>query len=138
MLFIFRKLNVKRNGKKWNETQNETVWNPKPSDIQGYVDSLKSNFDPSRAKDREFIGYQLEQIYHHLGGLVEWSALIVVMNEYTPILILLAVSGLTLLYFLAVCRHKYRVTLSNQHRDVLQCRKCSKRVIVLRSKYRKV
>lgn len=71
MLFIFGKWNAKRNGKKWNETQNETVRNPKPFDIQGYVDSLKSNFDPSRARGCEFISYQLEQIDHHLGGLVD-------------------------------------------------------------------
>ena len=67
MLFIFGK----RNGKKWNETANETDKNSKDFDVKGYVDSLKSNFDPSRARDREFIGYQLEQIDEHLGGLVD-------------------------------------------------------------------
>lgn len=62
---------TKRNGKKRNETANETDQNSKDFDVKGYVDSLKSNFDPSRARDREFIGYQLEQIDHHLGGLVD-------------------------------------------------------------------
>lgn len=61
----------KRNETKRNETANETDQNSKDFDIKGYVDSLKSNFDPSRARDREFIGYQLEQIDHHLGGLVD-------------------------------------------------------------------
>lgn len=62
MLFIF--------GKR-NETQNETAPDSKSFDVESYVDSLKSNFDPSRARDQKFVGYQLEQIDHHLGGLVD-------------------------------------------------------------------
>lgn len=61
----------KRNETKRNETQNETAQDSKSFDVQSYVDSLKSNFDPSRARDQKFIGYQLEQIDQHLGGLVD-------------------------------------------------------------------
>lgn len=138
MLFIFGKRNAKRNGKKWNETANETDKNSKDFDVKGYLDGLKNTFDPTRPRDNKNLAFQLSQIDEHLGGLVEWLALIVVMNEYTPILILLAVSGLTLLYFLCLCQYKYSIATSNKVGDMLRCRKCSKRVIVRRSKYRKV
>lgn len=62
---------TKRTKTKRNETANETGQNPKHFDAQDYVDRLKSNFDPSRARDREYVGYQLEQIDEHLGGLVD-------------------------------------------------------------------
>ena len=58
--------------------------------------------------------------------------------KYTPILILLAVSGLALLYFLCLCQHKYSIVASDKVGDMLRYRKFSKRVIVQRSKYRKV
>ena len=60
------------------------------------------------------------------------------MSEYTPMLILLTVSGLALLYFLCLCQHKYSIVASNKVGDMLRCRKCSNKVIVGRSKYRKV
>ena len=58
--------------------------------------------------------------------------------KYTPILILLAVSGLALLYFLCLYQHKYSIVTSNKVGDMFQYKKFSKRVIVQRSKYRKV
>ena len=60
------------------------------------------------------------------------------MSNYIPMLILLAVSSLALLYFLYRCQHKYSIVASNKVGDLLRCRKCSKRVIVRRTKFRKV
>lgn len=51
------------------------------------------------------------------------------MNEYIPALILLAVSGLALLYFLCRCTHKYYEIASNKAGVMLRCWKCGKRVI---------
>lgn len=62
---------TEQNGTEQNGTLNGTPENSKDFDLNGYVSSLKSNFDPLRARDREFISYQLEQIDHHLGGLVD-------------------------------------------------------------------
>lgn len=60
------------------------------------------------------------------------------MNEYIPMLILLAASGLALLYFLCRCQHKYRVTASNQDRDILMGGKCRKVKSKRRTKFSKV
>lgn len=59
----------KRNETKRNETQNETAKNPESFDITGYVNNLKQSFDPSRARDREYMSFQLSQIDEHLGDL---------------------------------------------------------------------
>lgn len=60
------------------------------------------------------------------------------MNPTLAMLILVVLSGLALLYFLVGCQHKYRVTASNQDRDILQCSKCSKVKARRRSKFRKI
>lgn len=60
-----------KNGTEQNGTLNGTPENSKSFDVKGYVDSLKSNFDPSRARDRDYMAFQLSQIDEHLGGLVE-------------------------------------------------------------------
>ncbi len=60
------------------------------------------------------------------------------MNPTIAMLILVVASGMALLYFLLGCRHKYRVTASNQHRDILQCGKCRKVKTKRHGKYRKV
>lgn len=70
MLFIFGKRNS-QNETKRNETANETDKNPESFDITSYVNNLKQSFDPSRARDRDYMAFQLSQIDEHLGGLVE-------------------------------------------------------------------
>lgn len=63
---------TKRNAEnetKRNETPNETDENSKEFDVQGYVDSLKKTFDPTRARDRDYMSFQLESIDAHLGEL---------------------------------------------------------------------
>jgi len=60
------------------------------------------------------------------------------MNPTLAMLILVVLSGLALLYFLVGCQHKYRVTASNQDRDILQCSKCRKVKTKGHRKYRKV
>lgn len=59
----------KRNETKRNETENETAKKPESFDISSYVDRLKHNFDPTRARDREFMSFQLSEIDKHLGDL---------------------------------------------------------------------
>lgn len=63
-----------------NETQNETEQNGTPNgtpenskdfDVKGYVDGIKERLHPSRARDRDYMAFQLSQIDEHLGGLVE-------------------------------------------------------------------
>lgn len=60
------------------------------------------------------------------------------MNPTLAMLILVVLSGLALLYFLVGCQHKYRVTASNQGRDILQCSKCRKVKTKRHGKKRKV
>ncbi|MBK5645889.1 MAG: hypothetical protein I4N51_01300, partial [Acinetobacter sp.] len=59
----------KRNKPKRNETANETTKDPKDFDIKSYVSTLTQNFDPSRARDKKYLDYQLSQIDEHLGDL---------------------------------------------------------------------
>lgn len=52
MLFIFGKRNGNgTDGTEQNGTLNGTPENSKDFDLNGYVSSLKSNFDPLRAND---------------------------------------------------------------------------------------
>lgn len=59
----------KRTEEKENRTDNRTDDKENSFNYQGYIDGLKSSFDPTRARDRAFVSFQLEQISTHLTDL---------------------------------------------------------------------
>lgn len=54
---------------KQNETQNETSTPVERIDLKRHPETVIQNFDPSRAKDKTYMHYQLEAINEHLGDL---------------------------------------------------------------------
>jgi len=65
----WQQIRDKRNEEKKSGTTNGTDDNQNSFNIQGYIDGLKSSFDPSRARDRKYMSFQLEQIGTHLTDL---------------------------------------------------------------------
>lgn len=60
---------TEQNGTEQNGTLNGTPENSKDFDLNGYVDGIKEKLHPSRARDRDYMAFQLSQIDEHLADL---------------------------------------------------------------------